>query len=116
MTDNILFLLLASIGLTLILKWGFIFNGPREWLKSKSLWLKELLSCSQCMGFWSGFFIGLASCLSQFNFSLFAGLSCFLLGFASSFLSQVADLMLGLMDEKLYSMSKKNSSKKLLNE
>lgn len=106
-----LILLLASIGLTLILKYGYIFNIPRDWLKNKSVFLKELLSCSQCLGFWSGFFIGLAYSVSLLNFSLFAGLFCFLLGFASSFLSQVADLGIGLMDEILFAKTKQNDSK-----
>lgn len=109
-------LLLSAIGLTLILKWGYIFNIPRNWLKSKSEFFKELLSCSQCLGFWSGFLISLAICLLQFNFSLGAIFSCFMMGFASSFLSQVADLSIGLMDEKLYAMSQKNNNKKLLND
>ena len=111
-----LLLLLSAIGLTLILKWGYIFNIPRKWLKSKSEFFRELLSCSQCLGFWSGFLISLVTCLLQFNFDSLAIFSCFLLGFASSFLSQVADLLIGLMDEKLYSMSNKNSNKKILNE
>ena len=111
-----IFLLLASIGLTLILKYGFIFNAPREWIKSKSIYLKELLSCSQCLGFWSGFWICLITYLLQFSFSLTNLFYSILMGFASSFLSQVADLGIGLMDEKLYSLGKKNSDKKILNE
>lgn len=113
---NIVFLLLAAIGLTLILKYAYILKAPRDWVTNKSDFLSHLFSCSQCLGFWSGLLVGFLTCLSQFNFEMSALLNCVLLGFASSFLSQVSDLVIGLMDEHLYSKSSQNSNKKLLNE
>lgn len=46
---------LACLGLVWIIKDSYILKVPREYLKSKKNWLKELLSCSQCLGFWCGF-------------------------------------------------------------
>ena len=48
----------ACIGLTFIIKYGSILN----WLRSplvKINFFKELLSCSLCIGFWSGVYIGM---------------------------------------------------------
>jgi hypothetical protein len=47
--------LIAGTGITAIVVYGSIFDIPRDWLKSKSCILKEFLSCSLCVGFWSGF-------------------------------------------------------------
>jgi hypothetical protein len=41
-----------------ILKYGTILNTPRNFLSSKSKTLKELLSCSLCLGFWVGVLFG----------------------------------------------------------
>lgn len=46
--------LLAGTGATAIIVYGSIFNVPRNWLKVKSSILKEFLTCSLCVGFWSG--------------------------------------------------------------
>ena len=45
---------LACLGLVWIIKDSYIFKKPRDFLKSKANWIKELLSCSQCLGFWAG--------------------------------------------------------------
>ncbi len=46
-------ILLASIGITMILMYGSIFNAPRKLLCKIGL-IKKLLSCSLCLGFWVG--------------------------------------------------------------
>ena len=45
---------LAAIGIVWIIKDSYILKKPRDFLKSKSKTLSELLSCSQCLGFWVG--------------------------------------------------------------
>lgn len=50
----ILYYLLASLGLCYILKYGTILNPIRNFLTAISSFLKELFSCSLCLGFWSG--------------------------------------------------------------
>jgi hypothetical protein len=51
----------AIIGLTFILKYGSIFNYPRNALRKLSPYFEELFNCSLCLGFWSGLIIGLVS-------------------------------------------------------
>lgn len=50
--------ILACIGLHWIIKYGTIFNKPRNQLKKFKI-LNELLNCSLCLGFWCGLFIGI---------------------------------------------------------
>ena len=52
---------LSIIGLTFILKYGSIFNYPRNELRKLSPYFEELFKCSLCLGFWSGLIIGLTS-------------------------------------------------------
>lgn len=47
-------IILASIGLTFILKYGTILQFLRLFLTKRSTKLTELFSCSLCLGFWSG--------------------------------------------------------------
>ena len=47
--------LVAGTGITAIIVYGSIFNYPRNYLKSKARIINEFLSCSMCVGFWSGF-------------------------------------------------------------
>lgn len=46
--------LIACLGLVWILKDSYIFKKPRDRVKSQSIFLSELLSCSLCLGFWAG--------------------------------------------------------------
>ena len=52
-----IYTVLACIGLMFILKYGTILNLPRRFLMKCSL-LRDLLTCSLCLGFWSGVVIG----------------------------------------------------------
>jgi len=45
---------LACLGIVWIIKDSYILSIPRNYLKSKSIHLKEFLSCSLCLGFWAG--------------------------------------------------------------
>ena len=46
-----------------ILKYGTIFDTPRNWFKKKHKKLNELLTCSLCLGFWCG---GIINIIPQF--------------------------------------------------
>lgn len=46
--------LLACLGLVWILKDSIIFKTPRDFITSRSKKLKQLFSCSMCLGFWTG--------------------------------------------------------------
>lgn len=106
MTD--LQLLLAAIGLTFILKYGFILNVPRNWLKGKSVYLKELLSCSQCLGFWCGLVVYfLAGYMTQ-GFSISLCLFSVFFGFLNSFVASTTDMLVDFLDEKVVELRQKN--------
>ena len=67
---NLSFALLACVGLTFILKYGSIFNAPRQ-LLCKSLLLDNLFKCSLCLGFWSGVTIAFCSYFIKWDPLLF---------------------------------------------
>lgn len=56
MSDTLLFIL-GVIGLTTILCDGKIFQWPRDWVRTKSLYLYEFITCYMCVGFWVGGFM-----------------------------------------------------------
>lgn len=95
--------ILASIGLMWIIKYGSILSLPREYLKSKSNTLKELLECSMCLGFWCGVFFSLL-------FYNVNGLSyeLFLIPFISSAACWFFDSLLDLIQESIVKLSNKN--------
>ena len=113
-----LLLLLAGIGLTLIIKYGFILQVPREWVKNKArfissilgTYVEKLLSCSQCLGFWCGFFVFLLNSISEQSYDWIILYSVFF-GFATSFLSNSLDMLLTLLDEKIFKLQRENESK-----
>ena len=57
MSSSLIYILLVY-GFTNILVYGSIFEKPRTWLKSKSKWLDDLLSCMMCSSFWVGAILG----------------------------------------------------------
>ena len=63
MLSNLILFILASWGLTHILVSGKIFETPRNWIIIKSNFFGNILTCYQCTGFWSGFFI--AGCFTH---------------------------------------------------
>lgn len=69
MTQLILWMIMAY-GLSNILVYGSIFNGPRlfirSWAESRTLFngfgmfLNDMISCMMCTSTWVGFFFGMA--------------------------------------------------------
>lgn len=57
--------IVTACGLTAIVVYGSIFDRPRNWLKSKLNILNEFLSCTLCVGFWSGLVTSL--CLNSLD-------------------------------------------------
>lgn len=92
---GLVLLAMASIGLTFVIEYSYIFNKPRR-LLSKIAFFKELLSCSQCLGFWSGVFIALA-----YGFFALPSIDLFftvVFGFAMSFAASFVDLIMKFID------------------
>lgn len=48
-----------AYGMTNILVWGSIFEKQREWIKSKSKFFGDLISCTLCTSTWVGFFMSI---------------------------------------------------------
>jgi len=53
----IVLLILSTLGLERIITKSKLLRPIREWITSKSLFVGYFLSCSQCVGFWSAFFV-----------------------------------------------------------
>lgn len=113
-----LLLLFAGVGLTLIIKYGFILQVPREWVKDKAhiinnnlgVYIEKLLSCSQCLGFWCGFIVFILNSISELSYDWII-LNSILFGFATSFISNTVDMLLTLLDEKIFQLQRENESK-----
>lgn len=113
-----IFLLIAAVGLTFILKYGFIFESSRNFIKNKAvninktlgLYIEKLLSCSQCLGFWGGFIIFLLNGILEQNYNLLLYYSI-LFGFISSITSYISDLLTEYLDEKIYKIKQENESR-----
>lgn len=113
-----LLLLMAAIGLLLIIKYGFIFNAPREYIKNKAfsinnnlgVYIEKLFSCSQCLGFWCGFVIFLLTNILEQSYHLLIYYSI-LFGFITSFVGNVTDMLMNLLDEKIFKLRQENESK-----
>ena len=55
----LIFWMFAAYGMTSILVWGSIFESTRNWIKSKSKFFGDLLSCTLCTSTWVGFFFSI---------------------------------------------------------
>lgn len=62
-------------GATAVIVYGSILKIPRDWLKARHTLLNELLSCSMCVGFWTGF--GMSHFVNNdYITHVFMGLAC----------------------------------------
>jgi hypothetical protein len=70
MITQLLTFMIMAYGFTNILVYGSIFNGPRNFIREKSLdegslihnqwkFLIDMLSCMMCCSTWVGFFLGI---------------------------------------------------------
>lgn len=67
--------LVAMTGATIIIVYGSVLNTPRVWLKAKHKILNEFLSCTMCVGFWTGF--GMSHILhTEYITHISLGLAC----------------------------------------
>lgn len=72
----LLFWMLAAYGMTSILVWGSIFENVREYIKLKSNFFGDLISCMLCTSTWVGFFMSLVLgglCYRMFNVNHYIG-------------------------------------------
>lgn len=98
----LLLFILACIGLTHILVDSRLFEPVRNWIIEKKFeFLANILSCYQCCGVYSGFFLALiCDPLGGYAewgwFGYFT--QAFLWGFASSYLSMLAAALMNYLD------------------
>lgn len=52
--------MLPVIGLTIIITQSFLFEEIREWISKWGTYAEEFINCPMCVGFWVGFFTGMA--------------------------------------------------------
>lgn len=57
--DKIFLWSLAAYGMTSILVWGSIFDSTRAYIKTKSKFFGDLISCTLCTSTWVGFFMSI---------------------------------------------------------
>jgi hypothetical protein len=100
--------LLSGVGFSHIIVDGSIFATPRGWIVSKGPeWLKKLVTCYQCTGFWTGLIVGVLSgvFINEWAPKLDDGLWLerllvipVMYGFAVSYLSMMAAAALNYLD------------------
>lgn len=56
---EIFYFMIVAYGMANILVYGKIFDKPRNWVTSNSEFLKKLLSCIFCTGWWVGVYLSL---------------------------------------------------------
>lgn len=79
--------IVAATGGVMIIIYGSIFKRPRDWVKSKHVIINDFLTCSMCVGFWSG--VGVSYILND----TFA--KHIMIGLASSAASWLYDSVVG---------------------
>ncbi len=57
--DILLLWILTAYGMTSIIVWGSIFESTREFIKNRSKFFGDLVSCTLCTSTWIGFFMSL---------------------------------------------------------
>ncbi len=57
--DILLLWILTAYGMTSIIVWGSIFESTREFIKNRSKFFGDLVSCTLCTSTWVGFFMSL---------------------------------------------------------
>jgi hypothetical protein len=111
MEAKMLFVILAGIGLSHLIVDGSIFHRPRGWVVSHGPeWLKQLVTCYQCTGFWTGAVSAFAyGCyVDEWNADWTGRLLLFplLYGFIVSYLSMAGAALLNYLDQPYYKNEK----------
>lgn len=98
MTWQIVLVLLACFGMTLILVHSKILNCPRKFISEKSDFFNDLLKCSMCTGWWVGLYYAFIMVLFSTYPLLFY---FFTMPFASSGVSFLLERLSILIDDKI---------------
>lgn len=94
---NFLLFILSGVGITNLVVNATIFEAPRDYMGSKSQFLKKLMSCMMCSGFWVG--IGISY---FFNINpIIAGATISLLSNKFSYFLEYVELVIALKAKQL---------------
>ena len=94
-----IWIVIAGIGITFILKYSYILRHPRNWVANLCETTKEFTNCCMCMGFWVGFFLKLCSLLITNGINTLHDVYvCVLLGFIVSITSFFGDVLLECLE------------------
>lgn len=100
---SIWFELIACVGLLYILLYSELLRIPREFLCSLHPMIAKLLTCPQCLGFWTGFTIGLlVEVFANEWDGFYSVITAVLLGFATSFVGSLFDSFINFLDSITY--------------
>lgn len=103
-----IWMVIAGIGITFILKYSYILRHPRTWVANLSETMREFTNCCMCMGFWVGFFLMLSNLLISSGINSIRDVYiCFLLGCIVSITSFFGDILLEVMDAYIDSKKEK---------
>ena len=91
-------LIIPSLGLLFILKYGYILQKPRNFLKDSCNLLNEFLTCCMCMGFWVGLLMSLTYTFLSSEISFISIFNSILFGFLISFIGFFSDVILETLD------------------
>ena len=91
-------LIIPSLGLLFILKYGYILQKPRDFLKDSCNLMNEFLTCCMCMGFWVGLSVSFVYTLLLSELTLISVFNCIMFGFMISFIGFFSDVLLEVMD------------------
>ena len=92
-------LILPSLGLLFILKYSYILQKPRNFLKDSCNLLNEFLTCCMCMGFWVGLILSLTYTWLLGLMDVMMIFHCVMFGFQISFIGFFSDVILEAIDE-----------------
>lgn len=102
-------LIIPSLGLLFILKYGYILQKPRNFLKDSCNLLNEFLTCCMCMGFWVGLLISLFyTILTSSTITIVSIFNSVLFGFMISFIGFFSDVILETLDAIIDFLNNKN--------
>ena len=93
-------LIIPSLGLLFIMKYGYILQKPRNFLKDSCNLMNEFLTCCMCMGLCVGLIVSLIYSICVISMPISFGLifNSVMFGFMISFIGFFSDVTLEVMD------------------
>ena len=94
-----MFIVMSSVGLTIILTESFLFESVREYISKKSDKIGYLVRCPMCMGVWTGACVALFYGLDPFKVAMLTSLLSFIVMSLINTLSYLSDFLFSKTEE-----------------